>query len=70
MAKKVVVVNAGPRIGWNTDMLLREAEKGVIESGAEVVRFDLFRLNQYTGAYLALVARKTNSKDTASRKMD
>ena len=38
MAKKVVVVNAGPRIGWNTDMLLREAEKGVIEAGAEFVR--------------------------------
>ena len=42
-------MNAGPRIGWNTDMLLRDAEKGVIEAGAEAARFDLFRLNQYTG---------------------
>ena len=28
MPKKVVVVNAGPRKGWNTDTLLMEAAKG------------------------------------------
>ena len=28
MLKKIVVVNAGPRKGWNTDTLLMEAAKG------------------------------------------
>ena len=28
MSKKIVVVNAGPRRGWNTDTLLTEAAKG------------------------------------------
>lgn len=26
--KKVVVVNAGPRMGWNTETLVSEAAKG------------------------------------------
>ncbi len=28
MSKIIVVVNAGPRRGWNTDTLLTEAAKG------------------------------------------
>lgn len=28
MGKKIVVVNAGPRKGWNTDTLLTEAANG------------------------------------------
>ncbi|WP_026527718.1 NAD(P)H-dependent oxidoreductase [Butyrivibrio sp. VCD2006] len=49
MAKKIVVVNAGPRAGFNTDTLLKEAAKGCEEAGAEVVRYDLFKLERYTG---------------------
>ncbi|MBO5606509.1 MAG: flavodoxin family protein [Treponema sp.] len=49
MSKKIVVVNAGPRKGWNTDTLLMEAVKGAEAVGAEIVRFDLFRLEKYTG---------------------
>ena len=49
MSKKIVVVNAGPRKGWNTDMLLCEAQKGAESEGAQVERFDLFRLEKYTG---------------------
>ena len=30
--KKIVVVNAGPRKGWNTDMLLTEAARGAAEA--------------------------------------
>ena len=30
MPKKIVVVNAGPRKGWNTDTLLMEAAKGAL----------------------------------------
>ena len=33
MSKQIIVVNAGPRKGWNTDTLLTEASKG-----AELVR--------------------------------
>ncbi len=46
---KIVVVNAGPRKGWNTDTLLTEAAKGAEAAGATVERFDLFRLERYTG---------------------
>ena len=49
MPKKIVVVNAGPRKGWNTDTLLMEASKGAEAAGAEIVKFDLFRLEKYTG---------------------
>ena len=49
MSKKIVVVNAGPRKGWNTDTLLTEASKGAESAGAAVARFDLFRLEKYTG---------------------
>lgn len=49
MPKKIVVVNASPRKGWNTDTLLMEAAKGAEAAGAEIVKFDLFRLEKYTG---------------------
>ncbi|MBQ1415191.1 MAG: flavodoxin family protein [Lachnospiraceae bacterium] len=49
MAKKISAVNAGPRKGWNTDILISEAVKGAEEAGAEVERFDLFRLEKFTG---------------------
>ena len=32
MGKRIVVVNAGPRKGWNTDTLLTEAAKGAEEA--------------------------------------
>ncbi len=35
MNKKIVVVNAGPRKGWNTDILLTEAAEGAGSAGAE-----------------------------------
>ena len=49
MPKKIVVVNAGPRKGWNTDTLLMEAARGAEAAGAEIVKFDLFKLEKYTG---------------------
>ena len=49
MTKRVVVVNAGPRKGRNTDTILTEAAKGATSVGAEIQRFDLFRLEKYTG---------------------
>ena len=47
--KKIVVVNAGPRKGWNTDTLLKEAAAGCESAGAEVVWFDLFDLPDFKG---------------------
>ena len=44
MGKKIVVVNAGPRMGWNRETLISEAAKGAESAGAEIVRFDLFRI--------------------------
>ena len=49
MEKKIVAVNAGPRMGWNTESLLKEAVRGAESEGAAVQRFDLFRLEKYTG---------------------
>ena len=38
MSKKIVVVNADSRMGWNTETLLSEASKGAESAGAEIVR--------------------------------
>ena len=62
MTKKIVVVNAGPRKGWNTDTLLTEAAKGAESSGAEIIRFDLFRLERYTGCISCFGCKKQQFK--------
>ena len=49
MGKKIIAVNAGPRMGWNTETLITEASKGAASAGAEIERFDLFKLERYTG---------------------
>ena len=49
MGKKIIAVNAGPRKGWNTDTLISRALQGAADAGAETQRFDLFRLEKYTG---------------------
>jgi NAD(P)H-dependent FMN reductase len=49
MSKKIVVVNASPRKGWNTDTLVSETARGAESAGAEVVKFDLYRLEKFTG---------------------
>ncbi len=62
MNKKIVIVNAGPRKGWNTDTLLTEAARGVESAGAEVERFDLFRLERYTGCISCFGCKKEKFK--------
>jgi hypothetical protein len=47
--KKIITVNAGPEMGWNKESLIMEASKGAESAGATVERFDLFRLEKYTG---------------------
>ncbi len=62
MAKKIVVVNAGPRKGWNTDTLITEASNGAESAGAVVERFDLFRLEKYTGCISCFGCKKEKNK--------
>jgi multimeric flavodoxin WrbA len=46
---KVVAINGSPRKGWNTDMLIDEAIKGAESMGAEVHKYDLYKLDSHTG---------------------
>ena len=62
MQKKIVVVNAGPRMGWNTDTLISEAAKGAEAAGAAVERFDLFRLERCTGCISCFGCKKERFK--------
>lgn len=47
--KKIVAINASPRVTWNTSSLVREAAKGAESEGAEVKIFDLYKLEKFTG---------------------
>lgn len=62
MAKKIVTVNAGPRKGWNTDTLITEASKGAESAGAAVERYDLFRLEKYTGCISCFGCKREKNK--------
>ncbi|MBQ3283203.1 MAG: flavodoxin family protein [Atopobiaceae bacterium] len=61
MAKRVVAVNASPRKGWNTDMLVSEAARGAEETGATVEKFDLYRLDKYTGCISCFGCKRERS---------
>lgn len=62
MSKKIIAVNAGPRRGWNTDTLVTEAAKGAESKGATVEKFDLFRLEKYTGCISCFGCKKEQHK--------
>ena len=62
MDKKIVVVNAGPRKGWNTDTLITEAARGAESEGAAIERFDLFRLERYTGCISCFGCKREKNK--------
>ncbi|MBR3017281.1 MAG: flavodoxin family protein [Clostridia bacterium] len=47
--KKIVVINASPRVNMNTGILVREAAKGAESEGAEVQIYDLYRLDKVHG---------------------
>lgn len=65
MSKKIIAVNAGPRKGWNTDTLIDEAAKGAGSAGAVEEKFDLFRLDRYTGCISCFGCKKSSIKGTA-----
>ena len=62
MSRKIIAVNAGPRKGWNTDTLIEDAIRGAEEAGAQVQKFDLFRLERYTGCISCFGCKKEKSK--------
>lgn len=62
MGKTIIAVNAGPRHGWNTDTLVNEAAKGAEAAGAAVQKFDLFRLERYTGCISCFGCKKEKNK--------
>lgn len=62
MSKKIIAVNAGPRMGWNTETLITEASKGAESAGAVVERYDLFRLERYTGCISCFGCKKEKNK--------
>lgn len=62
MSKRIIAVNAGPRKGWNTDTLITEASKGAESTGAIVERFDLFKLEKYTGCVSCFGCKKEKFK--------
>ena len=62
MGKHIIAVNAGPRKGWNTDTLIAEASRGAEAAGATVERFDLFRLEKYTGCVSCFGCKREKNK--------
>ncbi len=47
--KKIIIINASPRIGRNTGTLLGKAGEGAISEGAQTQVFDLYRLENVHG---------------------
>ncbi len=60
--KRIIAVNAGPRKGWNTDTLIDEAVKGAESTGAEVVKYDLYRLEKFTGCISCFGCKREKNK--------
>lgn len=55
--KRIVVINASPRVNMNTGTLIREAAKGAESEGAEVQVFDLYRLDKVHGCMSCFVCK-------------
>ncbi len=54
---KVILLNGSPRKNWNTDMLLKEAQRGAESAGAETEYIDLYDLS-YTGCRSCLICKR------------
>jgi len=49
-------------MGWNTETLVTEASRGAETAGAAVERFDLFRLEKYTGCISCFGCKREKCK--------
>lgn len=59
---KIIAVNAGPRKGWNTDILVNKAAEGAKSAGAEVEVVDLYRLEKFTGCVSCFACKREPNK--------
>ena len=55
--KKAIVLNASPRKNWNTSRMLKEAQRGAEQAGAEVEYIDLIDLN-YKGCISCFACKR------------
>lgn len=58
--KKVIILNASPRKNFNTAKLLKEAQKGAEQTGAEVEYFNLYDYN-FLGCRSCFACQRKNS---------
>ncbi|MBR6203662.1 MAG: flavodoxin family protein [Candidatus Methanomethylophilaceae archaeon] len=61
---KMVAINASPRKGWNTDMLIDKAIEGAESEGAEVEKFDLYKLDKFTGCRSCMACKRIGRAGT------
>ena len=59
---KTMILNGSPRKNWNTAMMLKEAQKGAASAGAEIQKFDLYRLEKFTGCISCFGCKKEKFK--------
>ena len=62
MTRKIIAINASPRKGWNTDTLVLEAARGAQSAGAVIEKFDLYRLEKYTGCISCFGCKQEKNK--------
>ena len=58
--KKVIILNGSPRKNFNTAKLLKEAQKGAEQAGAEVEYFNLYDYN-FKGCYSCFACQRKGS---------
>lgn len=56
--KKIVAINASPRVGWNTWSMVNEAAEGARAEGAEVQFFDLYKLEKHSGCMSCFACKR------------
>lgn len=56
--KKIVAINASPRIGWNTWSMVSKAAEGAKSEGAEIISFDLYRLEKHGGCMSCFACKR------------
>ena len=58
---KTIFINASPRKTWNTAQLLKSAQKGAQDAGAETEYIDLYDLN-FTGCRSCLACKRADAE--------
>lgn len=60
--KNIVAINASPRSGWNTDILVREAAAGAQSAAAHAEVISLYRLDKFTGCISCFACKTPEHK--------